>query len=88
MLFEHKYWKVAFDLFFHHSFLEAMFGPEAVQHAPKDSYPEYFRKVIELDWKKKTCPEIISFIIYFWDIISIRNPSSLLSLRTDSEVSL
>lgn len=53
VLFEHKYWKVAFDLFFHHNFLEAMFGPEAVQHAPRDSYPEYFRKVIEQGLEKE-----------------------------------
>lgn len=52
-LFEHKYWKVAFKLFFHHNFLEAMFGPEAVQHAPKDSYPEYFRKMIERGLEKE-----------------------------------
>ncbi|MFJ1269083.1 DUF3419 family protein [Legionella lytica] len=52
-LFEHKYWKVAFDLFFHNSLLEAMFGTEAVQHAPKGSYPEYFRKVIEAGLEKE-----------------------------------
>lgn len=52
-LFEHKYWKVAFDLFFHHNFLEAMFGPEAVQHAPRGSYPEYFRNVIEQGLEKE-----------------------------------
>ncbi|WP_058476876.1 DUF3419 family protein [Legionella steigerwaltii] len=53
VLFEHRYWKVAFDLFFHHNFLEAMFGPEAVQHAPRGSYPEYFRKVIEQGLEKE-----------------------------------
>jgi S-adenosylmethionine-diacylglycerol 3-amino-3-carboxypropyl transferase len=52
-LFEHKYWKVAFDLFFHHNFLEAMFGPDAVQHAPKGTYPDYFCKIIEQGLEKK-----------------------------------
>jgi len=46
-LIRHKYWPVAFDLHFHDSFLEAMFGNAAVQHAPPGSYPEYFRKVFE-----------------------------------------
>ena len=55
VLFDNKYWKVAFDLFFHHNFLEAMFGPDAVQHAPKDSYPDYFRKVIEQGLERDDC---------------------------------
>lgn len=64
MLFEHKYWQVAFDLFFHHNFLEAMFGPEAVQHAPKGSYPQYFRKVIEhgLEKENRYCNYFIHHI--------------------------
>lgn len=46
-IFEHKYWNIAFDLHFQNSFLEGMFGPAAVQHAPPGSYPNYFRKAIE-----------------------------------------
>jgi S-adenosylmethionine-diacylglycerol 3-amino-3-carboxypropyl transferase len=42
-----RYWPVAFALFFSDAILEAMFGPDATQHAPKGSYPEYFRRVIE-----------------------------------------
>lgn len=43
-IFTNKYWPVSFDLFFHDSFLKAMFGEAAIQHAPKGSYPRYFEK--------------------------------------------
>lgn len=43
-IFSNKYWPVSFDLFFHDSFLKAMFGEAAIQHAPKGSYPRYFEK--------------------------------------------
>ena len=46
-LFTHKYWTVAFELFFHDKLLIAMFGPQAVQHAVAGSYPRYFQKVFE-----------------------------------------
>lgn len=46
-IFTHKYWPVAFDLFFHDSLLRTMFGEAAIQHAPKDSYAVYFRQVLE-----------------------------------------
>lgn len=42
-IFQNKYWSVSFDLFFHESFLRAMFGEAAIQHAPKGSYPRYFQ---------------------------------------------
>lgn len=42
-IFQNKYWPVSFDLFFHDSFLKAMFGEAAIQHAPKGSYPRYFQ---------------------------------------------
>src|SRR5688572_7855586 len=43
----HKYWPVAFDLFFHDKMLLAMFGPQAIQHATPGSYPRYFQRVFE-----------------------------------------
>lgn len=43
----HKYWPVAFDMFFSDPILLAMFGPEAVQNAPPGSYPRYFQAVFE-----------------------------------------
>lgn len=46
-LLAHPYWPVAFDLFLHDSLLHAMFGPAATQHAPRGSYPGYFRRVFE-----------------------------------------
>ena len=46
-VFGNKYWKIAFDLHFKNSFLEALFGPAAVQHAPPGSYPDYFRVAFE-----------------------------------------
>lgn len=46
-LFSHRYWAPAFDLHFGDSLLNAMFGPEATRHAPKGSYPGYFRAVFE-----------------------------------------
>ena len=47
LLFSSRYWSVAFDMFFGDSILNAMFGPDATQHAEPGSYPTYFRKVFE-----------------------------------------
>lgn len=46
-LFAHRYWPVAFQLFFADPMLHAMFGPAATQHARPGSYPDYFRRVVE-----------------------------------------
>lgn len=46
-VFAHSFWKVAFELFFSDSVLTAMFTDAAIQHAPKNSYPGYFQKVLE-----------------------------------------
>jgi S-adenosylmethionine-diacylglycerol 3-amino-3-carboxypropyl transferase len=43
----HRYWPVSFDLFFSEEMLTTMFGAAAIQHAPKGSYPNYFRNCIE-----------------------------------------
>jgi S-adenosylmethionine-diacylglycerol 3-amino-3-carboxypropyl transferase len=42
-----KYWPIAFELFFNDNYLEAMFGPLALQHAPSNSYAQYFKSCIE-----------------------------------------
>ncbi len=42
-----KYWPVAFDLYFSNSLLIAMFGQDAIQHAEPNSYPSYFKNVLE-----------------------------------------
>lgn len=47
VLFSNKYWQVAFDLYFSDSLLNAMFGPEATQHAEPGSYPRYFQQLFE-----------------------------------------
>ena len=47
ILFSSKYWSVAFDLYFSDSLLNAMFGPDATQHAEKGSYPRYFQTLFE-----------------------------------------
>lgn len=46
-VFKHFYWQTAFDLFFSDSILVTMFSEAAIQHAPKNSYPSYFRAVLE-----------------------------------------
>ena len=46
-LLSNKYWPVAFELFFSDVLLTTLFGPSAIQHAQKGSYPEYFRKALE-----------------------------------------
>lgn len=46
-VFVNRYWKTAFELFFSDALLTAMFTDAAVQHAPKNSYPAYFRRVLE-----------------------------------------
>lgn len=43
----HRYWPVAFELFFSDAMLVAMFGPDAVQHAAPGSYPQHFRAAVE-----------------------------------------
>lgn len=47
VLFSSKYWSVAFDLYFSDSLLNAMFGPDATQHAEAGSYPRYFQQLFE-----------------------------------------
>ncbi|MCG8626320.1 MAG: DUF3419 family protein, partial [Proteobacteria bacterium] len=47
VLFSNKYWRVAFDLYFSDSHLNAMFGPDATQHADPGSYPRYFQTLFE-----------------------------------------
>ena len=46
-IFSNRYWQVAFELFFSDAILTAMFTEAAIQHAPKNSYPKYFRAVLE-----------------------------------------
>lgn len=46
-VFVQPYWPVAFELTFADALLTTMFGPDAVRHAPKGSYPGYFRTRIE-----------------------------------------
>ena len=46
-LFSNKYWQVAFELYFSDSLLNAMFGPDATQHAETGSYPRYFQTLFE-----------------------------------------
>lgn len=45
---EHAYWPSAFAAAFSDDLLIATFGPDAVQHAERGSYPAYFRRRIEL----------------------------------------
>ena len=47
LLFAHPYWPVAFATFFSDPLLEAMFGPDATQHAAPGSYTGYFQRVFE-----------------------------------------
>jgi S-adenosylmethionine-diacylglycerol 3-amino-3-carboxypropyl transferase len=46
-IFARKYWPIGFDLFFSDALLRAMFGPQAIQHAPRGSYPRYFQALFE-----------------------------------------
>jgi S-adenosylmethionine-diacylglycerol 3-amino-3-carboxypropyl transferase len=41
------YWPVAFELVFSEGFLRTMFGQDAIQYAPKGSYPRYFQERFE-----------------------------------------
>jgi len=51
-VFASKYWPVGFTIYFSEALLVAMFGPEAVQHAPRNSYPRYFQQTIERGLKR------------------------------------
>lgn len=55
-VFANRYWKTAFDLFFSDSILTAMFTEAAIQHAPANSYPKYFRSVLEKGLTRKDAP--------------------------------
>jgi len=46
-IFRHTFWPVAFELYFADELLLAIFGRSAIQHAPRDSYPRHFRRVLE-----------------------------------------
>ena len=68
-LFQHPYWKTSFDIYFSNSLLISMFGPQAIQNAPKNSYPAYFKNVIEkgiLKYKIETNYFFTSYI--FWTV--------------------
>ena len=47
LLFDHPYWPVAFQVYFADPLLNAMFGPDATQHAEPGSYPAYFQSLFE-----------------------------------------
>lgn len=55
-VFAHGYWGVAFELFFSDAILRAMFGPAAIQHAPRGSYPQHFRRCLELGLGRRDSP--------------------------------
>lgn len=52
-LFALPYWTAAFHTAFNQPFLHAMFGPEATQHAPPNSYPGYFQDAFERGLRRK-----------------------------------
>jgi S-adenosylmethionine-diacylglycerol 3-amino-3-carboxypropyl transferase len=53
-VFDHPYWPVVFEMYFGDPLLEAMFGPDATQHAEPRSYPGYFRNVFERGLERDT----------------------------------
>jgi len=42
------YWPIAFELVFSEPFLRTMFGDDALQYAPRGSYPAYFQERFEI----------------------------------------
>lgn len=56
-VFAHNYWKTTFELFFSDAILTAMFTAAAIQHAPRNSYPNYFRKVLEKGLLRGDAPQ-------------------------------
>ena len=51
-----RFWRAAFDVHFCDSFLDALFGPAATQHAPSGSYPRYFRAALERGLRSPDAP--------------------------------
>lgn len=51
-LVDHRYWPVAFELFFQDALLHAMFGETATRHAAPGSYPRYFRAAFEAELRR------------------------------------
>jgi S-adenosylmethionine-diacylglycerol 3-amino-3-carboxypropyl transferase len=51
-----KYWPRAFALAFDPELLDAMFGPDATQHAPPGSYAPYFQRVFERAFMARGAP--------------------------------
>ena len=54
--FASPYWPVAFSLAFADTFLHAMFGPAATQHAAPGSYPAYFQATFERGLRREDAP--------------------------------
>lgn len=53
---QHRFWPSLFHIAFNDAFLVAMFGPDAVQHAPPGSYPGYFQAVFERGLRRPDGP--------------------------------
>lgn len=66
-IFSNPYWDVAFELFFSDIVLNTMFGPDATQHAPKGSYPKYFKKRLESALTRKDYRENYFLHHFFLD---------------------
>jgi S-adenosylmethionine-diacylglycerol 3-amino-3-carboxypropyl transferase len=55
--FRNKYWSAGFEMFFSDPLLLAMFGEAAIQHAPRGSYPVYFKGVFERGLLRQDAPQ-------------------------------
>lgn len=49
-------WPISFELSFHQALLTALFGHNAIQHAPPGSYPRYFRARFEWALRQPDAP--------------------------------
>lgn len=81
------YWPVSFDLAFHDRFLETMFGPAAIQHAPKGSYPRYFQNAFERGLRKSGY-QINPFLQHIFLNQFLDVPSYLTAIPETSDVNL
>ncbi|MCD9186416.1 MAG: DUF3419 family protein [Pyrinomonadaceae bacterium] len=90
-VFKHPYWQAAFDLFFSDSILVTMFGEAAIQHAPKNSYPSYFRAVMEKGLQRENADKnYFLHHIFLGHYLADENalPYYLVNLPTDLKVEI
>ncbi|WP_257265388.1 BtaA family protein [Endozoicomonas sp. ONNA2] len=79
------FWQPIFDICFNNTFLTAMFGDNAVQHAERDSYIAYFRQCFTTALGKENSADNYFLQSIFLGCYLKSNAPSFLTSQTDYE---